>query len=113
TDSTRRDIAIATAQAYLAVIAAKRQVDVDQRAVDNARAHMDYAQRRLQAGGGSRLNELRAASSASTGELRLENSRLAVRRAQEALGVLVSADSPMDAGAEPAFDAPSAVTEQD
>jgi outer membrane protein TolC len=113
TESTRRDIAIATAEAYLTVVAAHRQVEVDQRAVDNARAHRDYAQRRLDAGGGSRLNELRAASSASTSELQLENSRLALRRAQEALGVLVAADSAIDAGLEPAFDVPAAVNEQE
>jgi outer membrane protein TolC len=113
TDATRRDIAIAAAEAYLTVVVTRRQVDVDQRALDNARAHLDYAQRRLQAGGGSRLNELRAASSESTAELRVENSRLALRRAQEALGVLIVADGPVDAGAEPVFDAPAVVNEQD
>jgi outer membrane protein TolC len=113
TDATRRDIAIATAQAYLTIVVSRRQLEVDQRALDNARAHMDYAQRRLQAGGGSQLNELRAASSASTSELRLENSRLALRRAQEALGVLLAADSAIDAGAEPAFDVPTVINEQD
>ena len=113
TASTKRDIAIATAQAYLAVIAAQRQLDVDQRAVQNARAHRDYAQRRLDAGAGSRLNEVRAASSQSTSELELENSRLALRRAQEALGVLVAADTPIDAGTEPALDAPATISEQD
>lgn len=113
TETTRRDIAVATAQAYLAVIAGHRQLDVDVRAVDSARAHLDYAQRRLQAGGGSRLNELRAASEASTSELRLENTRLALRRAQEALGVLVAADTPIDAGAEPTFNVPASVSEQE
>jgi outer membrane protein TolC len=113
TGATRRDIAIATAEAYLTVVVARRQLEVDQRAVDNARDHMDYAQRRLEAGGGSRLNQLRAAESTSTSELRLENSRLALRRAQEALGVLVAADSAIDAGLEPAFDVPAAINEQE
>ncbi len=113
TASTKRDIAVATAQTYLAVIAAQRQLDVDQRAVQNALAHREYAQRRLDAGAGSRLNELRAASSQSTAELELENSRLALRRAQEALGVLAAADGPLDAGAEPALDAPATINEQD
>jgi outer membrane protein len=113
TDLTRREIAIATAEAYLTVVVSRRQLEVDQRAVDNARAHLDYAQRRLQAGGGSRLNELRAASSESTDELHLENSRLGLRRAQEALGVLIAADGPLDAGAEPSLDVPSVINEQD
>ncbi len=112
TDATRRDVAIAAAQAYLAVIAAQRQVDVDVRAVDNAHAHLDYAQRRLNAGAGSRLNELRAAAAVSTSELQLENSRMALRRDQEALGVLVAADTPVDAAAEPALEPPATIDEQ-
>jgi len=113
TETTRRDIAVAAASAYLAVIASRRQIDVNLRAVENARDHLNYAERRLQAGGGSRLNELRAAASVSQGELFLENSRLALVRAQEALGVLVAADTPIDAGAEPVFDLPATIVEQE
>jgi outer membrane protein TolC len=100
----RTEIAIATAQAYLAIIAQKRQVEVQIRARETALAHLDYAQRRLQAGAGTRLNELRAAQEVSTDEARLETAQLAVRRAQEALGVLVVAEGPIDASAEPVFD---------
>src|SRR5687767_4971381 len=39
----RRQIAIATAQSYLAVIAQQRQVDVNLRARENAQAHVAYA----------------------------------------------------------------------
>src|SRR4029077_2411555 len=53
-----------------------------------------------------RLNELRAAQEVSTDEARLENARLAVRRAQEALGVLVAANGPVDAASDPVFDIP-------
>ena len=113
TEATRREIAVATAQAYLAVIVSRRQVDVDERAVENARAHLDYSRRRLQGGAGSRLNELRADASASSSETRLENSRLALRRAQEALGLLVAADSPVDAGADPSLEVPATVSEPD
>ncbi len=113
TEATRRGVAVAAAQAYLTVIASRRQVEVDQRAFDNARAHLDYADRRLQGGAGSQLNQLRAASSSSSSQARLENSLLALRRAQEALGVIIAADGPVDAGAEPAFDTPAAISEQD
>lgn len=113
TADVRREIAVATAQAYLTVIAARRQVDVDQRAVDAARAHLEYAQRRAQGGAGSRLNELRAAGATSTSEVRLENTRLSLREAQEALGVLLAADGPMDAGSDPVFDTPGTMSEQD
>ncbi len=105
----RTDIAIATAQAYIAVLALKRQVDVNVRARETALAHLDYAQRRLQAGAGTRLNELRAAQEVSTDEARLETAQLGVRRAQEALGVLVVAEGPIDAAGEPVFDVSSAL----
>lgn len=103
---TRRQISIAAAQAYLAVIAQRRQVEVTQRSVETAKAHLDYAQKRREGGLGSRLNELRAAQSVSTDEARLENATLALRRAQEALGVILAEDGPVDAGREPALDVP-------
>jgi outer membrane protein TolC len=101
---TRRQIALATAQAYLGVIAQQRQVEVNQRARENALAHVDYARARFQGGAGSRLNELRAAQELATDEVFLEGSRLALHRAQEALGVLVAADAPVDAVAEPTLE---------
>jgi outer membrane protein TolC len=110
---TRRQIALATAEAYLAVIAAERLVDVDQRALDAARAHLDYAQKRLEGGVGSRLNQVRAAQAATSDEARLENTRLGLARAQEALGVLLVEDGPVDAGAAPVLDPPPAGAEGD
>jgi outer membrane protein TolC len=47
----------------------------------------------------------------STDQARLENARLAVLRAQEALGVLMAANGPVDAAAEPTFDIPAAIDE--
>jgi outer membrane protein TolC len=104
----RQQIALATAQAYLAVIAQQRQVEVNLRARENAQAHVDYARRRFEGGVGSRLNELRAAQELASDEVLLEASRLAVRRSQEALGVLIAADAPVDAAGEPAFEVPLA-----
>jgi outer membrane protein TolC len=103
-DETRRQVALATAQAYLAVIAQQRQVEVSERARANAISHVEYARARLEGGLGSRLNELRAAQELSTDEISLEGARLALRRAQEALGVLVVSDGPVDAAAEPSFE---------
>ncbi len=60
TADVRTDIAVSTAQAYLAIIALKREVEVTQRALETSLAHLDYARRRLEAGAGTRLNELRA-----------------------------------------------------
>jgi outer membrane protein TolC len=105
-EETRRQIALAVSQAYLAVIALRRQVSVNTRALENGRAHLSYASARLQAGAGSRLNELRAAQEASTDEVLLEASLLGLRRTQEALGVLHVAVGPVDTAAEPVFELP-------
>ena len=107
----RQQISVATADAYLAVIAARRQVEVTERSLDTARQHLDYAQKRLEGGAGSRLNQLRAAQQVSSDEARLEAIRQALRTAQEALGVLVVSDGPVDAGAEPSFEQPGAMDE--
>lgn len=107
----RRQVAVSTAQAYLTVIAQNRQVEVNQRALDAAKAHLDYAQKRLDSGAGSRLDQLRAAQEVATDQSRLENALLGVRRAQEALGVLVAAPGPVDVSGEPTFDLPASVDE--
>jgi HAE1 family hydrophobic/amphiphilic exporter-1 len=107
TADVRRQIAVAAASAYLAVITQKRQVEVQERALETARAQLDYNQRRLEGGIGSRLNALRAAQIASTDEALVELFRLNVRRAQEALGVLLVAPGAVDVAGEPAFEIPT------
>jgi outer membrane protein TolC len=106
-DEARRQIGVAAAEAYLAVIARRRVQDLNERARDNAQAHYDYADQRLQGGIGSRLNALRAQQELLSDEALVEEARLAVRRAQEALGVLVAADGPVDAADEPDFALPA------
>jgi outer membrane protein TolC len=103
----RRAIAIGAAQAFLQVIALKRVQELNERSRDTAAAHYEYARQRFEGGLGSRLNLLRAQQELSTDETRVEEARLAVRRGQEALGVLVAADGPVDAAAEPVFEIPS------
>jgi outer membrane protein TolC len=84
TDEVRQQVAVAAAQTYLAVISQRRLVEITSRSLESAKAHLQYAQSRLAAGAGTRLNELRASQSVSADEVRLENARLALRRAQEA-----------------------------
>ena len=48
----------------------------------------------------------------SAEESRLEGARLALRTAQEALGVIVVADGPVDAGGEPVFDQAGVMDEE-
>ena len=102
----RRQIAVATASAYLAVIAQKRQVDVIMTAIETARGQLDYNTKRREGGVGSRLNELRSSQVLSSAEAQLEVLRLSVVRAQEALGVLLAANGPVDVSDEPAFEIP-------
>ncbi len=101
---TRRQTALATADAYLTIIARRRVVDANQRARDTAGAHFDLAHELEQRGSGSRLNELRAQQEVSTDDNLVESARLALYQAQEALGVLLVADGPVDAADEPVFD---------
>jgi outer membrane protein len=103
----RRAIALQTGRAYLAVIVQRRVLELNERARDNARAHYDYADQRFQGGLGSRLNALRAQQELSSDEARVEDARIALRRAQEALGVLVAVDHPVDAAGEPSFALPA------
>ena len=113
TAETRQAIAVATAEAYLAVIAMRRELDVDLSALEAARAHLSYADKRLEGGVGSRLNQLRAAQEVEITDARVEAVRILLRRAQEALGVLVVADGPVDATAEPVFEVPSSIQESE
>ena len=88
TADVQRQVAISAATAYLAVINQKRLVEVQERSLETARAQVDYNQKRLEGGIGSRLNALRASQIASTEEALVEVFRLNVQRAEEALGVL-------------------------
>ena len=107
-DDARRAVALAAGQAYLTVIAQRRVLELNERARDTARAHYDYANQRFQGGLGSRLNALRAQQEVSADEARVEAARFALRRAQEALGVLIASDLAVDAAADPVFDLPPA-----
>ena len=110
---TRRNIAVATASAYLAVIAQKRQVDVIRTAVETARGQLGYNTKRREGGVGSRLNELRSGQLLAATEAQLEVLLFNVRRAQEALGVLLAANGPVDAAGEPAFEIPQEAGESE
>jgi outer membrane protein len=106
-EDIRRQVAVATAQSYLSVIAAHRVVEAQQRSRDTAKAFYDYAHERFKAGASSRLNELRAQQTLSSDQAFVEQTQLALYRTQEALGVLLAVDHAVDATNEPAFDIPA------
>jgi outer membrane protein TolC len=102
----RHQVAAATADAYLTIVGLRRAVDADRRALDVAKAHFDLASQLEQGGTGSRLNALRAQQQMSAVETQLVAAQLAVYRAQEALGVLLVENGPVDAGDDPVFEIP-------
>jgi len=105
----RRLLALATGRAYLAVVAAHRQLEVAERARNNAKDHYDYDSKRLGGGLGNRLDQVRSAQDLATTEVTLRNQLVALSRAREALGVLLAADAPVDAADIPALPAPPAL----
>jgi outer membrane protein TolC len=100
----RRKVAVSAANAFLMVIARHRVLEADQRARQTARAHFDVARERQRGGIASRLEEVQAAQEASNDEVLVEQAGIDLRRAQEALGVLLAADGPLDAADEPSFE---------
>ncbi|MFT3928443.1 MAG: TolC family protein [Myxococcales bacterium] len=93
----RRQVALATAHAYVAVMAQRRVIDVNQRALQNAKDHYVYAHTRFEGGIGNQLDDTRALREVESNRASLEQSLAALLQAQEALGVLVGADGPLDA----------------
>ena len=100
-EETRRQVAVTAAQAYLAVVAAQRQREIAIRDLETAGALEDYARARLEAGKGSRLNHVRSTQELAAAEGRLQLAELLLQRAQEALGVALFADAPVDADGDP------------
>jgi outer membrane protein TolC len=100
-EEVRRQVAFTAAQAYLAVIAAEHQRDIAARNRDTAQALADYARTRLEAGQGSRLNHVRSSQELATSVGLIQAAELAVRQAQEALGVATFSDGPVDASGDP------------
>ncbi|MGE0591641.1 MAG: multidrug efflux RND transporter permease subunit [Vicinamibacterales bacterium] len=107
----RRQIGVAAAQTYLTVLTQRRVLASIERARDTARAHAEFAERQFEGGIGSRLNMVRAQQEVSRADVQVEDTALALRRAQEALGVLVAAEAPVDAQDEPALAIPPDISE--
>lgn len=105
----RRQVAVATAEAYLAVIARQRVLEANQRALEVARAHFDLARQLREGGAGSRLNELRAEQLVSSEDVIVELADESLYAAQEALGVLVAGEGPLTAADEPQLDVPTSL----
>jgi len=71
-------------------------VEVNQRARDTAREHHAFAKQRFAGGAGNRIDVVRAASEAAVDDAQTQVALGGLRRAQEALGVVLAADGPLD-----------------
>jgi outer membrane protein len=92
----QRQVAINVARAYITIFAQKRQVDVNRQARDNAQAHLTYADQRLRGGIGNKVDWARAGQDLEANEALLQNSYANLYRSQEALGILLGVDEPVD-----------------
>lgn len=92
----RRLLGVTTARAYLSVETQRHVVDINARARDNAKAHLDFAQRRLEGGVGNRIDAVRADQELQTDQSNLQTSIAGLARAQEALGVFLAVDHRVD-----------------
>jgi outer membrane protein TolC len=95
-EDVRRQVGIAVARAYLAVISQKRVVDVAERALATAKAHYDYAHTRFAGGVGNRVDDVRAEQVVATEQAQVEAGYGGLARTREALGVLVGEQGPLD-----------------
>lgn len=107
----RRELAVATGRAYLAVLASQRQLDVATIAVGVAKAHVDYARARFAGGLGNEIDQARADQELAADQAQVAQARLGLTRAREALGVLISGEEPVDVNGDPSFDLPIAGTD--
>jgi len=105
-EDIRRQVAHSTGRAYLAVYAQKLVVEVDERARDTARKHYDYAHQRYGGGVGTSLDEVRAAQEVAADEALVQQAYSTLATAEEALGVLVGTDGPLDTAEEPSLAEP-------
>lgn len=102
----RRSLALSVARAYLAVVAQQRNVEVADRGFATAQAHYAFAHERRRGGVGNRLDEVRAEQEQEATRAQTQLARSALLRAQEALGVLLAEDGPVEAVAAVRLPAP-------
>lgn len=93
----RRQVATNVASTYLVVMAQHRVIDVNERALKNAKAHYAYAHTRFEGGIGNELDDVRAAQDYESSVSILEGSHADLVASQAALGVLLGEEAPLDA----------------
>ncbi len=93
----QRQVALATARTYLAVITQRRLLEITESSQLAARAQYELARTRFLGDVGTRIDVARAAEEVAGLESTLGGLRVGLVRAREALGVLAGSDGPLDA----------------
>jgi outer membrane protein TolC len=96
----RRQVAVLAAKSWLSVLAQKRVVEVAESARDAAKGHYEFARERYQGGVGNKLDLLRASQELGTSQSQLSVAQGQLVRLEEALGVVVGAEGPLDVPAQ-------------
>src|SRR5262249_12774062 len=92
----QRTVGITTARVYLTVFAQKRQGQGNRAPRDHGLAHMQYSDSRLRGGIGNRVDWARAGQDLEQNEALLQSSYANLYRSQEALGILLGENEPVD-----------------
>ncbi len=92
----RRQVAQATARAYLTVVTQHRLIAAAETARANAKDHFVYAHTRFVGGIGRSIDEVRAQQDLASVDVQVQQSYVGLARAREALGVLLGASAPVD-----------------
>lgn len=95
-DDVRRAVAVSTARAYITVLSQKRIVEVDTQARATAQSHFEFAKAQWEGGIGSRIDQVRAEQELAMTDSLLQQARIGLVRAQEALGVFLGSSDPVD-----------------
>ncbi|HEY3452666.1 MAG TPA: TolC family protein [Myxococcales bacterium] len=110
-DDVKRSLAITAARAYLAVVAQQKGLEVADRAFSTAQKHYEFSHGRRLGGVGNRLDEVRAEQEGEATRAAAEQARSTLARAQEALGVVLAEDGPVDAAPDAALPSPPTLDE--
>jgi len=92
----RRQVAQATARAYLTVVTQHRLIAASETARANAKDHYDYAHTRFAGGIGRSIDEVRAQQDLASVDVQVQQTYFGLARAREALGVLLATSAPVD-----------------
>jgi outer membrane protein TolC len=92
----RRQVAQATARAYLTVVAQHNLIAAAETARVNAKDHYEYAHTRFVGGVGRSIDEVRAQQDLASVDVQVQATYFGLARAREALGVLVADAAPVD-----------------